>query len=129
MPRPRFSDWIITPTPITIPKGDSYNLDIDFTDTFYPQIMIKQTYAATAATTGCSVTIYPGFAVDVTGTIEYVDNGDTISMVTPTASQGTTQVTRTGFSVNEERYPKRSRFKIVNNDATNSVTVFVAGDR
>lgn len=128
MPRPRFSNQILTPIPIVIDPSGTYDLLVDLVDSFYPQIMIRQTYDATDSPTGCSITIIPGFVVDTSGTIEYVDNGDTVTMVDPTASQGSTQITRTGFNVNAEQYPRHLKLHIVNNDATNSVTIFAAGD-
>lgn len=48
MPRPRFSDWILTPTPVTIPGGETFTLTspnlvyVDLVDTFYPQVFFRR---------------------------------------------------------------------------------------
>ena len=91
--------------------------------------MIRQTWVATASGgTGVSCIIYPGFAVDVVGTIEYCDNGNTITMVDPTP--GDPGVTRTGLDLNAEQYPQHLKLSMTNNDVDgNSVSVLIVGDR
>lgn len=129
MPRPRFSQWIITPTDIEVLATQTYNVYLDLLDTFYPQIMIRQTWGATASGgSGLACTIYPGFAVDAAGTIEYADNGNTISMVSLTP--GTSGTTRTALDLNAEQYPQHLKLAITNNDVGgNTCSVFIAGDR
>lgn len=133
MPRPRFSDRILTTPvtgPIVIAGSGSVDYPIDLIDSFYPQIMIKLVYAKTAGTTGCSVVFVNGFVVDAAGTIEYCDNstGTTITMSTVATSQSTTQTTRTPYNINGEQNPRFNMLHITNNDATNSVSVYVYGD-
>lgn len=48
MPRPRMSDWIITPAAVDVANGGTYTLEtvagsgyLDLIDTFYPQIFYR----------------------------------------------------------------------------------------
>ena len=127
MPRPRFGLNILADT-FTLAAAGSENVDVDLTDSFYPQILVIVTYQATASTTGVDCTIYPGFYEDA-DTILYSDNGDSVSeMQDPTGSVGTPQTKKTAFSVNAEQYPRRIRLRFTNNDATNACTIKVIGD-
>jgi len=144
MPRPRFSDRIITPNSIEILANQSYDLYIDLVDSFYPQIMIRQTWTSTASGgSGIDCTLYSGFVVNATpyviaasqtnsslsapGTVEFADNGTAISMVDPTLGSSN-QTTRTKQDINAEQTSRFQKLHIVNSDAINTVTVFVAGD-
>lgn len=140
MPRPRFSNRFLG-GPFVVPATGTLTLVVDLLDSFYPQIMIKATWQTTAATTGLSGTITPGFVTATNGnpeygsygteTVEWVDNPDTITdfaTTNPIPGTGTPQTKRTGFSVNPETYPRFIKLTITNNDTANPVTLIFYGD-
>ena len=141
MPRPRFSNWTVA-TNVTIAGGATGIFVLDLIDTFYPQIMVKATYATTGGVAGLQGRLYPGFITATNGnaefgslgteTIEYVDNYDSIpDFVTyaPTLNSGTTQTIRIGFDLDAEQYPRFLKLWLFNSDPTNPVVVSIYGDR
>lgn len=130
MPRPRFSNRLVADT-FTIPAGSAVDVIVDLQDSFYPQLMVKVTYPATSNPAGVTCTIYPGFAVDNLQTIEFSDNGNSVTefaQTLPTPSLGTQQIKRTAFAVNAEVYPRHIKLHLVNTDTTNAVAVRIVGD-
>lgn len=131
MPRPRFSDWIITGLPpITIDPSGTYELVVDLVDTFYPQIFYRATWEATAATTGLGLIIYRAYAVNGDGDIEYADTGDVVTIRSqPAINSGSELTTRNDLSIDPELYPRRIKLTFTNLDAANACVLFASGDR
>lgn len=133
MPRPRFSDWLVQDTTV-ITAGASSIFDIDQIDTFYPQYCVVATYNQTGGTAGLTGTLYPGFALSVSGqqSITYANNGNSItefSQTLPSYNASSPQTKATAFSADAEIYPRYIRLVLTNLDTANSVSIRIIGDR
>lgn len=132
-------------TSVTIAPSGVYYSDFQLEDWKYGRLLCQEKYAATAATTGIDIDIYPGTGtldVQASGGIPSIsrptvptpvfgvppfwgDNGMSVTMVDPTAGQGSEQIKETMFYLDAPlmRYGGLVRFKFTNTDPTNNAVV------
>jgi hypothetical protein len=113
---------------ISVAASGSTTTELDLKGISRANIFLRQTYEATAATTGCSV-VQTYAASDPTQDGEvfvYAGNSTTItSLVSPTAAQGTEQETVSEWNVGVAVLPRKVKLTITNTDATNAVVLDV----
>lgn len=110
----------------TLAAAATSNVDIDLIVTQAPQICFITTYGTIAAGAGLRVTLFPGFDDGTgTGNIVYADNGNEVTeMVDPTANG---QTVRIAIALDTAVYPRYVRARLVNKDASHSITEKIVG--
>ncbi len=133
-----------------VPAGSTINLDVEFGQLVSCKMGVQVNYAATASTTGCSLTIFDGYgpgdptcpvtqpircklgtagsATTASGGTAYgifAGNGTSITIVTTPTSQSSPQSNLTSvlFSDPVLRSTKWQRLQFTNNDLTNVATI------